>query len=72
MENKKKTEILIQEWSNYSKVSEGVAFDFGTDMYINGKKLDCDFVLNPENCIVQMLQVLGLENVEVMFEENER
>ena len=72
MENKKKTEILIEEWSNYSEVSEGVAFDFGTDMYVNGKKLDCDFVLNPEKCVEQMLEVLGVENVEIKFEENER
>ena len=67
----KKTEILIEEWTNYSEVSEETAFDFGTNMYVNGKKLDCDFNLDPEKCVAQMLGVLGLENVEVMFEENE-
>ncbi len=70
MENK--TEILIQEWSNYSEVSEDTVLDFGTNVYVNGKKLDCDFNLDPEKCVAQMLEVLGVENVEVMFEENER
>ena len=68
-ENKK--EILIQEWTNYSEVSEDTAFDFGTDVYVDGKKLDCDFNLDPVKCVAQMLKVLGLENVEVKFEENE-
>ena len=71
MEDKKKTEILIQEWTNYNEVSEDTAFDFGTDVYVNGKKLDCDFNLNPEKCVEQMLKALGLENVEVMFEEKD-
>ena len=71
MENKKKTEILIQEWTNYSEVSEGVAFDFGTDVYVDGKKLDCDFSLDPEKCVAQMLEVLGVYNVEVKFEEKD-
>ena len=68
----KKTEILIEEWTNYSEVSEETAFDFGTDVYVNGKKLDCDFNLDPEVCVSQMLKALGLENVEVEFVENER
>ena len=72
MENKKKTEILIQEWTNYSEVSEGTAFDFGTDVYVNGEKLDCDFNLDPVKCVAQMLMTLGVMNVEVKFEENER
>jgi len=69
MENK--TEILIQEWSNYSEEPEGVVFDFGTNVYVNGKKLDCDFNLDPEKCVAQMLEVLGVDNVEVKFEETD-
>ncbi len=69
MENK--TEILIQEWSNYSEVSEDTVFDFGTNVYVNGKKLDCDFNLDPEKCVAQMLEVLGVDNVEVKFEETD-
>ncbi len=71
MENKKKTEILIEEWSNYSKVSKDIVFDFGTSVYVNGKKLDCDFNLDPEKCVAQMLEVLGVDNVEVKFEETD-
>lgn len=69
MENK--TEILIQEWSNYSEISEDTVFDFGTNVYVNGKKLDCDFNLDPEKCVAQMLEVLGVDNVEVKFEETD-
>ncbi len=68
----KKTEILIKEWSNYNEVSGDVPFDFGTDVYVNGEKLNCDFNLDPEVCVSQMLKTLGLENVEVNFEEDER
>ena len=71
MEKENRTEILIQEWTNYSEVSEETAFDFGTDVYVDGKKLDCDFSLDPEKCVAQMLQTLGLENVEVKFEETD-
>ena len=67
----KKTEILIEEWTNYSEVSEETAFDFGTNMNVNGKKLDCDFNLDPEKCVAQMLEVLGVENVEVKYEEKD-
>lgn len=71
MEKENRTEILIQEWTNYSEVSEETAFDFGTDVYVDGKKLDCDFNLDPEKCIAQMLEVLGVDNVEVKFEEKD-
>jgi len=64
-------EIIIKlvDWDY--ECADGCCFDYGQDIYLNGKQLDESHAENNENALIAVLNELGYE-VEIQNEiENE-
>jgi len=65
----KKLNIKLVSWDY--ECADGCCFDFGQDIYLNGKQLNENHAENNENALIAVLTELGYE-VELQNEiENE-
>ncbi len=62
------TKIIITEWD--TEVDIDTPSDFGTTITVDGKDLQGDLNLSPDICIKELLNTLGLNEVEIIYKSN--
>ncbi len=58
------TKIIITEWDKSVDVNSPV--DFGTTISVDGKDIEGDLILTPNTCIKDLLNTLGVNEVEII------
>lgn len=62
------TKIIITEWDK--SVDANSPADFGTTITVDGKDLKGDLNMNPDTCIKDLLNTLGVNEVEITYKAN--
>ena len=63
------TKIIITEWEK--EIDKDTPADFGTTITVDGKDLKGDLNMNPDICIKELLNTLGVNEVEIEYKIEE-